>query len=197
MEYLNVEAYERDAVTCLDGATCEGETWARAPCVAGTRETVAPCAGTGAQCSVESGRACSWFVVVPGPAAAADQAEVPASSAGRALDWGGRETSRGCSEPARASSAVPPGPRVPPGADWGGPGTSRDSAGSSRASSAGLDLQAPPDADLDGRETFRGCSESFQASAGREASHAAQEPSQVPWVSDRAPSRAFLLPSAF
>ena len=79
MEYLNVEAYERDAGTCWDGATCEGGTWARAPCVAGTRETAAPCAETGAQCSVESGRAYSWFVAGqdPGAVAAADRAEVP------------------------------------------------------------------------------------------------------------------------
>ena len=119
MEYLNVEAYERGAGTCLDGATCEGGTWARAPCVAGTRETEAPCAGTGGQCSVESGHAYSWFVVV----LAVHRPEVPASSVVLELqvlgaDLDVRETSRGYLESFPASSAVPD-PRVP-GADLGG-----------------------------------------------------------------------------
>lgn len=195
---MNVAAYERDAVTCSDGETCEGGTWARAPCVAGTRETAAPCEGTGALCSVESGHACSWFAVgLPGAAAAAaDQAEVPASSAGRGrpglgVDSGGRETSRG-----PASSAGPGLPRAP-GADWSDPGTSRGSVGSSLASSAARGLRALR-VDLDDPETSRGCSESAPASrAAREASHAGQAPSQVPWASGRGPSRAFLLPLAF
>ena len=186
---MNVEAYERDAATCLDGETCEGGTWARVPCVAGTRETAAPCEGTGAQCSVESGRACSCSAVVPGAAAAAAAALLPgpASSAGRArpgpgVDWGGRETSR-----VQASSADHPA--LP---DWGVPGTSRGWAGSSLASSAAARV------DSDDQETSRGCSESAPASpAGREASHAGQAPSRVPWASGRGPSRAFLLPLAF
>ena len=35
--------YEKDVVTCLDEETCEGETWVTGPCVAGTKETEAPC----------------------------------------------------------------------------------------------------------------------------------------------------------
>ena len=182
-------------MTCWDGATCEGETWARAPCVAGTRETVAPCEGTGEQCSVESGRAYSWFVVLPGPAAAAAaQAEVPASSAGQDrpvldVDLDGRETFRDCSQPALASSAGPD-LRVPPGADLSG------SAGSSRASSAGRDPRELG-VDWDDQETCRGCFQPSLASAVQGASHADQEPSQGPSASVLAPSRAFLLPSAF
>ena len=42
---LNVVEYEKDVVTCLDGETCGGETWVMGPCVAGTKETGAPCHG--------------------------------------------------------------------------------------------------------------------------------------------------------